>query len=159
MSAPVSPWPPGPAVTVGPERGAAVDWRVASTAGVFAPLPGAILMALADGSAEAVITNLISLTFPMTLIVAGLFLLGREQGLIGWATFLLAGVVATGVMYYVLRGAAPPPDFETLKSGQPLARAEGAAAVGRFLLPGLLTGATFWLVVRLAYPQVYLAGR
>jgi hypothetical protein len=27
--------------------------------------------------------------------------------------------------------------------------------VGRFLVPGLLTGATFWLVVRLAYPAVY----
>ena len=151
----MSAWPPGPAISVGPERGAAVDWRIASTAGVFAPLPGAVLAALVDGTTESVVTNLISLTFPMTLIVAGLFLLGRERGLIGWLCFLAAGAVAAGVMYYVLRGAVPPPDFEALKSGQPLERADHAAAIGRFLVPGLLTGATFWLVLRLSYPRVY----
>ena len=148
-------WEPGPPVSVGPAGGAAVDWRIASTAGVFAPLPGALVMVLAEGEAAAAVTNLISLTFPMTLIVAGLFLLGREHGLIGWASFLAAGAVAAVVMYFVLRGAAPPASLEVLRSGQPLERVGAAGAVGRFLVPGLLTGATFWLAVRLSYPAVY----
>ena len=156
MSEGMSVWPPGPAVSVGPEGGAAVDWRIASTAGVFTPLPGAILAALVEGTSEAAVTNLISLTFPMTLIVAGLFLLGREQGLIGWLTFLLAGTISAAVMYWVLRGTAPPATLEVLKSEEPLEQPGEAGTLGRFLVPGLLTGGTFWLVLRLAYPRVFV---
>ena len=150
----MSDWEAGPPVSVGPERGATVDWRIVSTAGVFAPLPGAVAMALAEGQAAAIVTNLISLTFPMTLIVAGIFLLGREHGLIGWLSFLAAGAAAAAVMYFVLRGAAPPPSLEALQSDQ-LERVGAGGAVGRFLVPGLLTGATFWTVLRLTYPAVY----
>ena len=152
-------WPPGPAVTVPPARAAAVDWRIASTAGVFAPLPGAGLAALAEGTAEAAVTNLISLTFPMTLIVAGLFLLGRERGLIGWLSFLASGAASAAVMYYVLRGALPPATLEALQAEVPREQPDPAGTIARFAMPGLLTGATFWLVIRLTYPQVYLDER
>lgn len=151
----MSDWSFGPPISVGPRGGAAVNWRIASTAGVFAPLPGALLMALVEGQAAAAVTNLISLTFPMTLITAGIFLLGRERGLIGWLSFLVAGAVAAAVMYFVLRGAPPPPDLEALNRQLPLEPVGAAGAVGRFLIPGLLTGGTFWLVVRLAFPAVY----
>lgn len=148
-------WPPGPAIAVDPRRAAAVDWRIASTAGIFAPLPGAALAAFAEGTTEAAVTNLISLTFPMTLIVAGLFLLGRERGLIGWLTFLVAGAVSALVMYHVLRGTIPPATLDTLRAEVPRDQPDPAGTIARFTLPGLLTGATFWFVVRLSYPAVY----
>lgn len=127
-----------------------------SNAGVFAPLPAAIVMAVINSEPQSAITTLIALSFPMTLIIGFLFLMAREQGYLGWGAAIVAGVVAGAVMMYILRFAPPPPSVDALQNQVPSEPLGPAGLLLQFIIPGILTSLTFWLVVRLQFPHAFV---
>lgn len=148
---------PGPALSIGKDRAGLVHRFAASNAGVFAPLPAAVAMGIINAEPQSAVTTLIALSFPMTLVIGFLFLLAREHGYIGWGAAVVGGVLAGAVMMYILRFAPPPPSLDALQNQIPSEPLDAIGLFLHFILPGIATSLTFWLVVRLQYPRAFVS--
>lgn len=146
---------PGPVWRISKERVGNISQVAAPLASVFAPLPAAIGMALVTMQPQSAITTLVMLSFPMTLLLGLQFVLVRPMGLLGWGSAVVGGVIAAGVMMNLLSMQPPPPDLAAIRSDTPIEPVGPVGAFLRFIIPGVVTGLTFWLVVRLQSPRAY----
>lgn len=146
----------GPPWRLDSERLAMVHQLAAPVASVLAPLPAAIGMALVNLEPQGAITTLVMLSFPMTLLVGLQFMLARSMGMIGWASAVVAGVVAAIVMMIVLDMQPPPPSVDALRGDAAPGPVGPAGALFRFIAPGVVTSLAFWLVIRVQCPRAFV---
>lgn len=146
---------PGPTWRISKERLGNISQVAAPIASVFAPLPAAIGMAIITMQPQSAITMLVMLSFPMTLILGLQFMLVRPMGLLGWGSAVVGGVIAASVMMNLLSMQPPPPDLAAIRSDTPIEPVGPVGALLHFIIPGIVTALTFWLVVRLQSPRAY----
>ncbi|MEX1080541.1 MAG: hypothetical protein WD382_10495 [Halofilum sp. (in: g-proteobacteria)] len=125
-------------------------------ASVAAPLPAALVMALINLEPQTVLTTLAMLSFPMTLLTGVLYMIGRSVGLVGWGCALIAGILAGLFMMNIHGMQPPPPSVEAIRADVAMEPVGPFGAVLQFILPGMITSATFWLALRLQSPRVFI---
>lgn len=148
----------GPPWRLSRERMALVHQLAPSVASVIAPLPMAVVMAVINAEPQSVITTLVMLSFPMTLMVGLLFFLARGFGLIGWASAIVAGLIAGSLMMNFLGMVPPPESLDALRADGNPQPVGVPGAVGSFLLPGLVTALSFWSVIRIQCWRAFVDG-
>ncbi len=149
---------PGPTWRISKDRLGNISQVAAPIASVFAPLPAAIGMALITMQPQSAITMLVMLSFPMTLLLGLQFMLVRPMGLIGWGSAVVGGVIAASVMMNLLSMQPPPPDLAAIRSDTPIEPVGPVGAFLHFIVPGVVTALTFWLIVRWQCPSAYIDG-
>lgn len=147
---------PGPTWRLSKDRLGNINQVAAPIASVFAPLPAAIGMALINTEPQSAITTLVMLSFPMTLILGLQFMLVRPMGLLGWGSAVVGGVIAASVMMNLLSMQPPPPDLAAIQGDASIEPVGPVGALFHFILPGVVTALTFWLVVRWQSPRAYI---
>ncbi len=139
----------GPPWRLGRERMTHVHQLAPPVASVFAPLPMALIMAVVNAEPQSAITTLVTLSFPMTLIIGLLFFLVRGVGLIGWASAIVGGLIAAGVMMNLLNMVPPPDSIDALRAEGERSPVDATGALSHFFIPGAVTALSFWAIIRL----------
>jgi hypothetical protein len=147
---------PGPTWRISKDRLRNISQVAAPIASVVAPLPAAIGTAVINMEPQSAITMLVMLSFPITLIVGLQYMLVRPMGLLGWGSAVVGGAIAAGVMMNLLSMQPPPPDLAAVRSDESGGPVGPVGAFFHFIIPGIVTALSFWLIVRLQCPRAYI---